>query len=117
MTATLLTIIGLLLIFIGWQQYQHERWVESLTPAPPLRFLPAPPVPSPATWYARSMARERALERRLTWPPVEPAPLPTSHMPFLLERAPDRLTPTRRMHPRFESYGVDVSVCPTIGID
>jgi hypothetical protein len=112
MTATLLTIIGLLLVFIGWQQHQHELWAERLTQPPllpRLRPLPPPsPLPHPLTQselLGPSAARQEPflLERRVN-----------AGWGTLMDLAP---TTTFRRTPPFESYGVDVSVCPTIGID
>lgn len=104
MTSTLLAIIGLLLIFNAWQLRQHERWVtdvvERLTPAPPQYFVPTPrpaPLPRPLsdaeilgeTVYPLTRRTDQALTVRMPYP----------------------------IHPRFESYGVDVSFAPTIGIE
>lgn len=114
MNATLLAIIGLLLLFCAYQQRRHEVWASavidrlSAPPEAPLRFLPAPP-------------RQELRDPYRTWPPLPAFELePEPGMPFMLCRRPDRCTPTRRMtrrYPRFESYGVDISIAPTIGID
>lgn len=110
MVSTLLAIIGMLLIFIGWQQRQHELWAERLTQPPRLPRLSPPPMPPP---------RPRPLTRRELLAPL--AELEERHMPFLLER-PARepafweVAPTREWR-RFEAYGVDISIHPTICVD
>jgi len=98
MEASLLAIIGLLLLFCAYQQWRHEQWASSV-----ISRLSEPPAP-PLSY--------RELERGAysVWPPapVEPG------MPFMLQRRPDRCVPTR---PRFENYGVEVSMMPTIPVD
>jgi hypothetical protein len=99
---TLLFIIAGLLLLCAWQSWHHERTMERLSRPvdPPLRW----PL-SPVALMPEALAAELSAAR---------------HMPFLLERQPDRLTPTRRMehpiHPPFRSHGTDVSYMPTIGI-
>jgi len=106
----LMFIIAGLLFLCAWQQWQHERAMQAAelrwSQHPQLMWLPTPRAHTPPS--------ERDAFR--TWLPLAPEPLPTSHMPFLLERKPDRLTVTRRMHPRFENYGTDISISPTIWV-
>lgn len=106
METTLLTIIGLLLLFIGWMQWRHERWASAallqLAARPRLQlyseFFPEQPF---------------ALERHVNvqWGSYE-------------ELAPTRVLMTggpifptfHTSHPPFESHGVDVSFAPTIAV-
>lgn len=92
MNITLIVTIGLLLLFICWLQWRHERWVARV-----VARLPAPERP---TMYA-DLFPEEPFELRAR---VE-----------LWEVAPTRvLRPS--IHPPFQSYGVDISVAPTIGV-
>lgn len=52
LNATLLMVIGLLLIFNGYQLHVHAQWVQRTIIDPPLRYLPLPaerriPLPPP----------------------------------------------------------------------
>lgn len=132
MTTTLLVIIAMLLLFCAWQQRQHELWAERVIE----RFTPVPPqvrllqrdgdaaysgcgVSSMHTTGPRTLTTAEILGELEPVYPAEPVyPLVrriNSHFGTF-----DELAPTRRLrhpiHPRFEAYGVDVSVAPTIGI-
>lgn len=101
MTPTLLLVISGLLFFIAGQQRAYQRWTASLVerltapPPPPLRYSELCPEPE-------AQERPFLLERRVN-----------AGWGTIMDLAP---TAVFRPHPRFESYGVDVSVCPTIGI-
>lgn len=105
MNITLVIIVGLLLLFIAWQQYRHE-----------VLFLA----------YARASMAPPAYFEPTPAPEREPAPLLWSELfpeePFELRARVElwEIAPTKVMrpsiHPRFNSYGVDISVAPTIGV-
>lgn len=105
--AQLLIIITCALFVVAYLEYRHERAMDALVarltlpPALPRVELPAPLTPRQILGFDNAR-----------------------HMPFLLERQLVRvldIQPTRRMkhpiHPRFEAFGVDVSIHPTIVVD
>lgn len=106
MNTALVVIIALTLLFIAWQQRRHERWVaqvvERIT-APPVYYVPTPrPAPLPRPLMYSDLFPEEPFE--------------------LVQRGPAfwEVAPTRVMrpsiHPRFENYGTDVSIAPTVGV-
>lgn len=106
MAPYLLGIISALLFYIAYIEHRHQLFVERITQPPQ---LPRQRPLTPPAGLPRPLTREELLGA------LEPR-----HMPFLLERpaGPElwEVAPTREWH-RFESYGVDVSVCPTICVD
>jgi hypothetical protein len=95
LTPILCAVIGALILLLAFQQWMHERVMiraeARWAAVPPLDYLLPEPEPIPLTERLNSgwgELRELAPTRRLDVP----------------------------IHPRFESYGVDVSVAPTIGI-
>lgn len=96
MTTSLLAVIACLLFALAAQARHHDRAMAAAelrwSMHPQLMFIPTPAPPAPFL-----------LERRVVDAPTRPI-------------TPGRLPAFTLQHPRFENYGVDVSVAPTIGI-
>lgn len=112
MTSTAALIIAATLFFIAWQQRRHEREMAQLVERvsrPPVYFVPTPAPQAPPErplMYADLFQEEAEpfeLERPRAWGTYQ-------------EIAPTRVM-RPSIHPRFESYGVDVSFAPTIAVD
>lgn len=96
LVSILLVVISGLLFLNAWQAWCHERAMDRERSRWSAIFAEAPELPP------------------LRFSDLPPPPV--HHMPFLLERRPDRLVATRRMHPPFENHGVEVSFAPTVGV-
>lgn len=114
MSSTIFVVVGLLLLHMAWTEWRHEQTIARLaTPSPlPRVLLPPPPLPSPE--LARAILVSASGQQ---------LPMPWDEEPFELERMSGpsfwEVAPTSvfRPHPPFESYGVDISVAPTIAVD
>ncbi len=101
MNIALVVTIGLLLFFIAYLQWRHERWVAQVVARlPPPTPAPAP-LPPPLMYADLFPEEPFELERR-TWGVFD-------------EVAPTRLV-RPSIHPPFQSYGVDVSYHPIVGV-
>ena len=110
MVSLLLALTGALLVLNAWQTFRFERWFAAAHCSLPRVLLPPPPLPCPE--HARRILRD-ARGREID--------LLGRELPFLLERRVnagwgtlEELAPTRQLRPRFENYGTDISVAPTI---